>query len=456
MNVSLEMTDDVTGKVTVSMEKSDYIAKVEKSLKKLKQNAKMPGFRPGMVPMSLVAKMYGNEVKAEAINDVLSKAMNDFIKEKDLRLVADPMASEDDNDIDIVKDDDFAFHFDLGLAPEINVVMNDTVTLPYYNIEVDEKTIEEQVDNYRRQAGSTETADAYEDGDILRGTLTELAEDGTEKEGGIKLEKTSLMPKYFSSDDSKALFNGAKKDAVVRFNLNKAYEGKDTEIASILKIKKEEVSQHAGDFSFQVNEVSRFKPAELDAKLFDLFFGKDNVKTEEEFRARIKSDIEKTYVFDSDYKFMMDVRAHAVKEAGEVHFPEDILKRSLLNNMKKEQEEERKNVDSILKNYIEELKWSLLRSKFAKDLNVQINEEAMMNAARDLVKIQFSQYGINEIPGDTLNRYAAEMMKDEKQYNKVVSHALDTELGKILKTTVKLDAKNISIADFNKMFEPAA
>lgn len=453
MNVSLEKTDEVTSKLTVKLEKSDYEANVEKSLKKLKQRANMPGFRPGMVPMGLVKKMYGNEVKAEEVNNALSHAVNDYIKEQKLQLVADPLMSEDQQQLDIENGDNFEISFDLGLAPKINIEVTEKDSLPYYDIEVDEKTIDDQVSNYCRQAGKSVEADAYEqDDDMLRGSLLELSEDGSEKEGGLKVEKVSLMPKYFSAESSKELFKGVKKDADVTFNLTQAYEGKDTEIASVLKIKKEEVAQHTGDFKFHVEEISRFKPAEINQELFDFFFGKDKIKTEDEFRAQIKSDLESSYVRDSDYKFVMDIRTFALDKVGEVQFPESVLKRFLLGNLKKE--EDKKNIDNILKDYMEELKWSLVRTQMAENMKIKIDDDAVKNAAREMVKIQFSQYGINNIPEETLNRYADEMIKDEKQHQNIISRAIDAALCNSMKNVVKLDHKKISIEDFNKMFEP--
>ena len=454
MNVSLEKTDDVSSKLTVKLEKSDYEANVEKSLKKLKQRANMPGFRPGMVPIGLVKKMYGNEVKAEEVNNALSQAVNNYIKEQKLQLVADPLMSEDQSQLDIVNGENFEITFDLGVAPKVNIEMTENDALPYYDIEVDEKTIDDQISNYCRQAGKSVNVEAYEqEDDMLRGSLTELAEDGTEKDGGLKVEKVSLMPKYFSADDSKALFKDAKKESDVIFNLSQAYEGKDTEIASVLKINKEEVAQHSGDFKFHVEEVTRFQPAEVNQELFDMFFAKDKIKSETELRTQIKSDLETAYVRDSDYKFIMDIRTFAMDKVGELQFPESILKRYLINNLKKE--EDKKNIDKILKDYIEELKWSLVRSQMAENLKIKIDEEALKKTACEMVKIQFSQYGINNIPDDTLNHYAEEMIKDEKQRENIVNRSIDAALADSLKKIVKLNHKKISIADFNKMFEPA-
>ena len=279
MNVSLEKTDDVTGKLTVKLEKADYAANVEKALKNLRQKANMPGFRPGMVPIGMIKKMYGNEVKAEEINKTLSTAVNDYIKEQKLQLLADPLISENQKELDIVGAEDFEFAFDLGLAPQVAVELTDKDEIPYYDIIVDDKVVDSQIENYRRQGGKNIEADVYDgDNDLLRGTLIELSDDGSEKADGLKVEKASLMPKFFSNDEQKALFKDAKKNEDVVFNVSKAYDNKESEIASLLKIQKEEVANHTGNFKFNIAEISRFQMAELNQDLFDLAWGKGRGK----------------------------------------------------------------------------------------------------------------------------------------------------------------------------------
>ena len=453
MNVSFEKSGAVNGKLTVKLEKTDYAAAVDQSLKNLKKKVNMPGFRPGMVPVGMIKKMYGNEVKAEEINKKLSEAVNNYVQEQKLRLVADPMVSEGQPELDIVNGEDYEFSFDLGLAPEISVELTGKDKIPYYKIEVDEKTVETGVESYRRQTGKYIDAENYEEeNDLLRGVLTELDETGKETEGGLVVEKTSLMPRFFANDQQKAIFKKeAKPGADVVFNPSKAFEGKDVEVASLLKVKKEEVAEHTGDFRFHVDSISRFEMGELNQQLFDFAFGKDVVKSEEEFRARVKEDIEATYVRDSDFKFLLDVREYVFKKAGELEFPKDILKRFLLQNLK--DESAKQNIDKTLEDYIKELKWSLMRTQLAEGLNVKVDDESVKATAREMVRIQFAQYGINNIPDDTLEQYAGSMLKDEKQQDNIINRSIDRELTKVLKTTVKLAEKVVSIEDFNKMFQ---
>lgn len=453
MNVSLEKTDAVSAKLTVKLEKADYAGEVEKSLKKLKQKVNMPGFRPGMVPMNLVKKMYGNEVKVEEVNKKLSETVNNYVKEQKMHLVADPMISEDQKELDIVGADDFEFTFDLGMAPEFTIELGDNDEIDYYDIEVDDKTVNEAVENFRRQMGKYIDVEAYdEDNDLLRGTLTELDADGNAKEGGVVVEKASVMPRFFTNDAQKEIFKTtAKPGADVVFNPSAAYDGKDIDVASLLKIKKEEVADHAGNFKFHVDSISRFQLAEVNQELFDFVFGKDKIKDEADFRAHVKADIENAYVRDSDFKFLLDAREYANRKVGELQFPKEILKRFLLQNMKKE--EDKNSIDSILEDYIKELRWSLVRTEIASKLNVEVQNDDVMDTAREMVRIQFAQYGINNVPDEQADHYAAEMLKNNQQQNNVVNRAIDRKLTAVLKNTVKLNHKKTSIEDFNKMFE---
>ena len=283
MNISFEKSTPVSGTITIQLVKADYAEKVNEALKKMSQKAQMPGFRPGKVPFSLVNKMYGPQAKMEEVNKLLSDKLFGYIKEQKLEVRGEPMGNESQAPQDIENQDDFEFKFDIALAPEFSIELNKKDKVDYYEIEVDDAQVNSQIEEMTRQAGHPEDVEEYRDGDILRGPLTELDEQGQPKEGGIQVERASLMPNYFKAVDQKKLFDGAKKNDVITFKPAEAHS--DVEAASLLKVKKDEVAQHAGDFSFQVEEISRFVPSELDQKLFDRIFGEGQVKSEEEFRA---------------------------------------------------------------------------------------------------------------------------------------------------------------------------
>ena len=191
--------------------------------------------------MGLIQKMYGLEVKAEEMQKLVSESINNYIKEQKLELMTSPVNTDADK-VDVETCDDFEMHFEVGLAPEFSITLDDKDSIPYYDIEITDEMVNTEVDMYRRRQGSMEESETYSDGDLMRGKLVELDENGQVKEGGISIDETSIMPKYFSNEDQKKLFEGAQKGDVV-FNVSKAYDGKDTEIAAILKVDKEEVAQ---------------------------------------------------------------------------------------------------------------------------------------------------------------------------------------------------------------------
>lgn len=450
MDISLQKVDEISGKLIVKVVKSDYEEKVQKSLKKIKQQAKMPGFRPGMVPMGLIQKMYGMEVKAEELQKTISEGINNYIKEQNLNLITSPLTSENETKIDVENAEDFEMHFDLGFTPEIKIELTEKDKIVYYDIDVDEEQVNTQVDSYRRRNGKFEEVEAYEDGDMLRGNLVEMEKKNVVKEGGLKVENVSIMPKYFTNETQKKKFAGATKGDIV-FNVSKAYNGKEAEISSLLKIKKEEIENHKGDFKYEITSISRMKLAELNQELFDMVYGKDTVKTEEEFRSHIKSDMENVYVEDSNYKFILDVKDYCLKKVGTVKFPEEIMKREMILNA--DNEEQKANIEKDFANILVDREWALICSKLVERLNVKIEDEQMKNAAKLVAKSQFAQYGLNNVPDEYLENYANEMLKDEKQFQRLLSRAIDIELTKAIKATVKLQKKKISIKDFNAMFE---
>ncbi len=450
MNITLEKTGNVSALITVNMVKADYEAKVKAALKNFAQKAQMPGFRPGKVPMGLVNKMYGTQAKADEVNKLLSESLFNYIKENKVNMLGEPLPSEKQEAQDIEKQDDFVFCFDVALAPEFKAELTAADTVAYYDIKVDDAQVDAQIAQMAQRAGQPKEVESFEERDILRGVLAELDENGLPKEGGIVIEKASLMPAYFRGADEKKHFEGAKKNDVITFSPSKAYEGSDTEIAALLKVKKEEAAQYAGQFSFQVDEISRFCPAEINQELFDQVFGKDAVKSEEEFRAKVKDGIAKQQEADSDYKFLLDLRAYMEQKVGTLEFPEEMLKRIMkANNADKDEA----FVDDNFAKSIEELKWHLIKEQLVEANGIKVEDGDVKAMAIQATRFQFAQYGMNDIPDEYLEQYATEMLKKREQVNALIERSIDSKLTVAAKNTVKLDRKEISREDFMKFFE---
>lgn len=451
MNVSFQNIDKVSGLLTVKLEKADYQEKVDKSLKTFRQKAQIPGFRKGMVPMSLVKKMYGKSVIAEEVNKLLSEKVYDYIKSNNVNMLGEPLPNEEKQQvIDFDTMEEFEFVFDIALAPEFKAEVSNTDKVDYYTIEVTDEMVENQVKAYTQRNGKYDQVSAYEDNDMLKGLIAELDENGNSKEGGIQVEGAVLMPSYMKNDEQKAIFANAKVNDVLVFNPNAAYDGHDAEIASLLKIEKEAAAEMKSNFSFQVEEITRFVPGDLNQELFDQVFGKDAVKTEEEFRAKVKEGIAAQFVADSDYKFLIDARKMLMEKVGKLEFPDALLKRIMLLNNKEKGEE------FVAENYeksVEELTWHLIKEQLVKDNEIKVEQEDVINMAKDATKAQFAQYGMMTVPEDILENYAQEMLKKKENVDGLVGRVVEAKLATALKAKVTLNNKTVSMEEFNKMFE---
>lgn len=451
MNVSLQNIDKVSALLTVKLEKADYQEKVDKALKHFRQNAQMPGFRKGMVPMSLVKKMYGKSALAEEVNKLLSETVYKYIQDNKVNILGEPLPNEEKQpEVDFDTMEEFEFLFDIALAPEFKAEVSADDTLPYYTIDVTDEMVDNQVKMYTQRNGHYDKVDAYQDKDMLKGLLAELDEAGNTKEGGIQVEGAVMMPAYMKNDEQKAIFAGAKVNDVLVFNPHTAWDGNAAELASLLKIDKEAAPQMKSDFSFQVEEITRFMPGDLNQDIFDQVFGAGVVNSEEEFRAKVKEVIAAQFIADSDYKFLLDLRQMLTAKVGKLEFPDALLKRIMrLNNPDKEESFVEENYDKS----IEELTWHLIKEQLVKANDIKVEQEDVVNMAKETTRVQFAQYGMLNVPEDVLESYSKEMLKKKETVEGLVNRAVETKLAAALKPQVKLDNKNISAEDFNKMFE---
>lgn len=451
MNVSLQNIDKVSALLTVKLEKADYQEKVDKALKHFRQNAQMPGFRKGMVPMSLVKKMYGKSALAEEVNKLLSETVYKYIQDNKVNILGEPLPNEEKQpEVDFDTMEEFEFLFDIALAPEFKAEVSADDTLPYYTIDVTDEMVDNQVKMYTQRNGHYDKVDAYQDKDMLKGLLAELDEAGNTKEGGIQVEGAVMMPAYMKNDEQKAIFANAKVNDVLVFNPHTAWDGNAAELASLLKIDKEAAPEMKSNFSFQVEEITRFVPGDLNQEIFDQVFGEGVVNSEEEFRAKVKEVIASQFVADSDYKFMLDLRQMLTAKVGKLEFPDALLKRIMrLNNPDKEESFVEENYDKS----IEELTWHLIKEQLVKANDIKVEQEDVVDMAKETTRVQFAQYGMLNVPEDVLESYSKEMLKKKETVEGLVNRAVETKLAAALKPQVTLDNKNISAEDFNKMFE---
>ena len=450
MKISFENADKVNGQITLVVEAEDYKEKVEKQLKEYRKKARVPGFRPGNVPMGMIKRQYGTAVKVDEINKTLGEELYKYVRENNIAMLGEPLPSEKQVPQDLEKDGPFEFIFDIAIAPEFQITLDGNDKIDYYDIQIDDELIDQQVEAFARQNGHYEKVEAFEPElrDMLKGDLRQLDADGSTLEGGITVSDAVLMPQYFKSDEQKALFDGAKLGDIITFNPKKAYPESDTEVAALLKIEKADAADMTSDFSYQITEISRYVNAEVDQKLFDTVFGEGNVNGEEEFRSRIAEGLKVQLRVEEDFRFLADLRAYAENKVGELTFPEELLKKIMKNNNKDKDE---KYVDEHFADSLRELKWHLIKEQLVAAYDVKVEEDDMKAAAREMARAQFAQYGMNDVPDEYLDNYAADLLKKKEYSDTIVDRVIERKLLLAIKPVVSLNTKNVTIDEFRQL-----
>ena len=450
MKVTFENPDKVNGLMTITVEEADFKENVEKTLKNYRKKANIPGFRPGQVPMGMIRRQVGTSVKVDEINKLVGQEIYKYVQENKIQMLGDPLPSDKQQPVDVEKNAPYTFVFDIAVAPEFEIKLNGHDKVDYYTIKVDDKLIDQQVEMYASRSGHYDKVEKYEDNDMLKGDLRELDADGNTKEGGITVEAAIMLPNYIKVDDQKKLFEGCKLGDIITFNPKKAYPENNGEISSLLKISREEAENITADFSFQITEISRYVKADVNQELFDQVFGKDVVKDEKEFRERIAEGLKAQFAVDSDFRFIFDLRAHCEKKVGKLTYPDALLKRIMLQNNKDKGEE------FVEKNYdlsVKELTWHLIKEQLVRDNNIKVEDADIKEAAKEAARAQFAQYGMNNVPDEYLENYANDMLKKKEYVDNLVDRSIDRKLTEVMKGVVKLNPKEVTLDEFNKMME---
>lgn len=449
MNITKENIDNLNAVLKVQIIKADYDEKVESVLKDYRKKASIKGFRPGMVPIGLVKKMYGKAVLIDEINKLVTENIQKYLTDEKVEILGDPMPKADEQEkFDFDTQEDFTFTFELGLAPVIDLKISKKNKVNQYEIIIDEKMKKDYLENYTRRYGELRKADSTEEKDMIKGSMEAIDKDGNVVAEGISVPDTSIGIDIIKDKKIRKQFTGIGVNDSVDFDVKKAFPN-DTEIAGLLHIKKEEVEGIGNNFRFTVREISRFHPAEVGKELFDRIYGEGVVTTEEEFLKKIEEEITINLKRESDYKLLMDVKNLAIEKA-DFELPEEFLKKWLLRvNENTTEEQIEKEFDSFKK----DLRWQLLRNKVAKDNEMKITEEELLKEAATITRYQFQQYGLFYATDDQINNYAKETLKREEDAKRIADKILDEKVIAVLQDHVKLESKSISVEEFNKLFE---
>ena len=438
---------DLTSVITLTLTPADYEEAVTKQLRQLRQKADIPGFRKGMVPVGLIKKMYGKSVLADVLNNQIAESLTKYIEEQKMHILGDPLPNDElTPNMDLDNDTEFTFAFDVAVPAEFDAKLTGKNKLTSYTITVDAKMVDNQVNSYAERFGEYVDVDDFKDGDVLRGTLTE------QKEGGIVKENAILNPQYMADKKQAALFKGAKKNDVITFNPMKAFKN-ETEVASLLDLKKDDVKELNSDFTLTITSITRHQAAKIDGELFAKVYGENNVKDEAEFRAKVQAEIEANMAEDAKYKFGLDAKAAILKKAGEFALPEAFLKRWVAATNKDMKPED---LDRDFPEMLKQLRWQLAKDQLMKEYDVKVEKDDINAYAREVARMQFLQYGMMHVEDQYLDSFAQNILKDENQLRGIVERVAENKIYDHLRTVAKIEEKQISYEDFGKMMRENA
>lgn len=449
MNIVKENKDELNIVLKLKVGKDDYEQRVETILKDYKKKVKLDGFRPGMVPNGLVKKMYGKHILLEELNKIVSESLSKYMLDEKMHVLGEPLPNkEEQSTIDLDTQSEFEFVFDIGLAPEFDVALNKKIKYPYYKIKVDEKMINDQIESHATRFSIMNPVEVANEKSMLKGDIAQIDADGNFVDGGITKDAVTISVNVIRDEGIKNIFLGSKVGNSLDFDVKKAFPN-DTEISSMLNIKKEDVADIHGDFRFTINEISEFVSHPVNEELFTKVYGEGTVKNEEEFRTKITEEIEKFFVRESDFKFLIDAK-DALIDKIDFKLPDAFLKRWLTETNEELNEERVENEYPL---FVKDLKWQLIKDKIARDSEIKVEESEIIEVAKESILMQFQQYGLMNIPDEHLENYAKETLKKDKERRKFAEKKFEDKVIDHVKNSVALDVKEVTSEEFNKFFE---
>lgn len=437
MNIVKNQIDELNIQLTVTVAHDDYAEAEKKELQRCKRTAEFKGFRKGMVPMSLIQKVYGERVLGEVVNKVLSDAINNFVKENNIKMVGEALPSEDQPEIEWKSGNDFTFKFDIATTSEVNFELSKDDKVKVYEIKVSAEAKKEMKDNLLRQFGSLTDAEQAGEDDFV---IVDFAQEGKTVEGSYVGVKNV-------EGEAKSKFLGAKVGDQFDVNVNEAFAN-ESDRAYMLKVKKEELASLAPEFHVTVKEVKTFAPAEENQETYDKIFGENQVHNAEEFDKAVTARLEENYKQESDYKLSKDLREYLVKKA-DIKLPEEFLKRWLfnINDGKFSKEEIEKEAPA----FFEDFRWQMVRGYIMQKFDLKIEEKDVHEAAQAYVAYQYASYGMGNVPEAILKDSVARVLQDENTSRRIVENVEATKVIEAVKGAVTLKAEKVSVEDFRTL-----
>ncbi|MTI21297.1 trigger factor [Fulvivirga sp. RKSG066] len=441
MDITLDKKSSTEASIKVTLKESDYQPNVEEKVKEYAKKANIKGFRPGKVPTGLIKKMYGKSIIVEEVNSILSKSLQEYIKENNIQLIGEPLPDmEKASQIDWENQKDFEFDYNIGLVDEFDYDLSNKQKVKSYKIELDKKALDETLENVKKQFGESTNPEVSEEGDAFYGELKQV-EGELSKEGVIQWD--DLDKKEHKK------FTGVKPGDIVELDIQKAFKDHAT-IAHLLDVGHEKAKELTGKFTFIINKINRIEPAELNQDLFDKVFGKDSIKSEEEFVEKVKNTVEENYNRETDHLLDRDIKDHFVKNT-KIEIPVEFLKTWLLqsNEGKVTAEDIEKEIDE----YVKQLKWDLIKNKIAEKSEIKVENEEVVDKAKNMILQQLGGQGMAEQMKDHLDSFADNYLKGEngQNYMKVFGEVRDEKILNHIKDEITITEKKVTLDEFQKI-----
>lgn len=462
MNITKENTGELTAAIKINFEPQDYKEKVDKVLKDYQRKANMPGFRPGKVPFGVINKMYGKAVTFEEINNLLSESIQKYLEENKIEILATPLPNHEKNtpiDLDVPTAHDF--YFDIAIQPKVDIVLDDKIKVDFYRIIADEKMVDKYISDMRDRHGKYVDIDVAGENDYIFGQFNELDSDGKPVENGINKMSSVFINKVTDEETKKSLI-GLTKEAEVVVDPKKIAANED-ELLNMLGVKKEDLDKLSTKFTLKALSIGNVSPADLDEEFFFKISNDPTIKTEEQLREKVLEFFSKDFEKHSDSKFLNDV-IEALIDKTEISFPDEFLKRYLLETAK-EKELTPEKIEEDYPNFTRSLKWQLIENKIIRDHNLQVTDEDVKTYVKGYFKPYFTKPHVHE-EGEghehhdhsdetdevQLNKYVdSYLTKDTEDVKKIYDKLYDDRLMGLMKQTLTLNYSDVSYEDFIKI-----
>ena len=436
MRFEQEVIDSLNIKVKVHVEPSDYQPQVEEAIKKYRKTYQMPGFRVGHVPASIVKQRFGKSILAEELNQLLQKEIDQYIRENQLHILGSPMPLESDEVGSFDQPGSFVFGYELGLAPEVHPVIDKSLKVDAVRVKVDDEMVTNELNDRARRYGKMHEPEISGEQDMLLVKLVENKEGGWETDTTVSLE-------FLKNEGIKRNLIGKKVGDELAVNPRDLADG-DHDLAKMFKKDVADISVMGNDFTLRITGVRHLEPHAVDQELFDKLFGEGNVTTEDECRARLRSEIEMQFADEERSSLERSVRNELMKSL-RLPLPDEFLKRFILNT------NEKPITPEILENeypsYAESLRWDLIETAVLKAFDIQIAREDLVEHLRQMWTKQFAAYGL-PLESDRIQKMADDTLSKPDSLKKVLQMVASNKAMDAILDRCDIQRKELSLKEY--------